>query len=558
MVMKKRGIDIVEFLLMVGIVILINIIVSQYFFRIDLTEDKRYTISNTSKEILKGLDDVVYVEVYLEGQFPSGFKRLQGSIREMLDEFRIYGGTNIQYKFVDPSAEKDDERRNRIYSTLAQKGIQPTNLFAKEKDKKIEKLIFPGALVAYKEKEVPVMFLKGNKGAGPEEILNQSVEGLEFELITAIRQLTQKKRKSIAFVEGHGEFPSDRVSDISRTLAKFYDVYRLDLDQVKNLENYDALIIAHPRTEYSEKEKFMLDQFIMNGGKALFYMDPINIDMDSIGENGTLATSFNSNLDDLLFKYGVRLNANLIQDLNSGVYPMNVGNLGDKPQIQLVNWKYFPLLNTYAKHPIVKNLDAVYSRFVSSIDTVKAVGIKKTPLVLTSEYSKVLTAPFAIEFNQARMEADPKEFNKGSLPVYYLLEGSFISLYKNRPLPVSGSAFVDHGKPTKIIVCSDADIITNETGKSGRELPVGFDKFSGKLFGNKDLIVNSVDFLLEDRGIIDIRSKEITLRPLDKVKVEEERSYWQIINLVMPVMLLLLFGVSRYYLRKRKYENFKG
>jgi ABC-2 type transport system permease protein len=558
MVMKKRGIDIVEFLLMFGIVVLINIIVSQYFFRIDLTGDKRYTISNTSKEILKGLDDVVYVEVYLEGQFPSGFKRLQSSIREILDEFRVYGGNNIQYKFLDPGAEPDNERRSRIYNTLAQKGIQPTNLFAKEKDKKIEKLIFPGALVAYKEKEVPVMFLKGNKGAGPEEILNQSVEGLEFELITSIRQLTQKKRKSIAFVEGHGEFPQDRVSDISRTLTKFYDVYRVDLRQSKSLENYDALIIARPRTEYSEQEKFMVDQFIMNGGKALFYIDPIHIDMDSIGDNGTLATAYNTNLDDLLFKYGVRLNQNLIQDLNSGVYPMNVGHIGEKPQIQLVNWKYFPILNTYAKHPIVKNLDAIYSRFVSTIDTVKSEGIKKTPLVFTSAYTKILSVPFSIEYNQARLEVDPKDFNKGSLSVYYLLEGSFTSLYKNRPLPVSGASFVEKGKPTKIIVCSDADIITNEVGKSGRELPVGFDKFSGKLFGNKDLIVNSVDYLLDERGIIDIRSKEITLRPLDKVKVEEERSQWQIINLVLPVLLLLLFGVARYYLRKRKYENFKG
>jgi ABC-2 type transport system permease protein len=558
MVMKKRGIDIVEFLLLVGIVILINIIVSRYFFRIDLTEDKRYSISDTSKDILKGLDDVVYVEVYLEGQFPAGFKRLQESIKEMLDEFRIYGGNNIQYKFVDPGAETDNERRNRIFKTLAQKGIQPTNLFAKENDQEIKRLIFPGALVAYKEKEAPVMFLKGNKGESPEEILNQSVEGLEFELITAIRQLTQTKRKSIGFIEGHGEYPQNRVSDISQTLTKFYDVYRIDLAQVKSLENYDALVIARPRTAYSEKEKFMLDQFIMKGGKVLFYMDPVNIDIDSIGENGTLATAYNSNLDDLLFKYGVRLNANLIQDVNSGSYPMNVGNFGDRPEIRLVKWKYFPLLNTYAKHPIVKNLNAIYSRFVSSIDTVKANGIKRTPLVLTSKDTKVLNAPFAVEFNQAKKSADPGEFNKGSLPVYYLLEGSFTSLYKNRPLPVSGAGFIDHGKPTKLIVCSDADVITNELGNNGRELPMGFDKFDGKLYGNKDLVVNSVDYLLDDKGIVDIRSKEITLRPLDKFKVDGERSQWQIINLAGPVLLLLVFGVARYYLRKRKYENFKG
>jgi ABC-2 type transport system permease protein len=558
MVMKKRGIDSIEFLLMTGIVILINIIVSQYFFRVDLTEDKRYSISNTSKEILKGLDDVVYVEVYLEGQFPAGFKRLQGATREMLDEFRIYGGNNIQYKFVDPSAETDTERRNRIYNTLAQKGVQPTNLFAKEKDKKIEKLIFPGALVAYKEKEVPVMFLKGNKGAGPEEILNQSVEGLEFELITAIRQLTQKKRKTIAFIEGHGEYPQESVLDISRTLSKFYDVYRLDLSKVKDLDNYDGLIIARPQTNYSEQEKFLIDQFIMRGGKVLFYMDAVKIDMDSIGDNGTLAVAYKNNLEDLLFKYGVRLNAALIQDINSGVFPLNIGSMGDKPQIQLVNWKYFPLLNSYAKHPIVKNMDVVYAQFAGTIDTVKADGIIKTPLVLTSDYTKVRNTPFAIEYNEARKDADPQEFNHGPLPVYYLLEGSFTSLYKNRPLPVLGASFQENGTPTKLIVCSDADIIRNDFGKNGRELPVGFDKYTRKMFGNKDLIVNSVDYLLDDRGIIDIRSKEITLRPLDKVKVEEERTEWQFINLVVPVLLILVFGIARYYLRKRKYENFKA
>jgi ABC-2 type transport system permease protein len=555
--MKKKGIHITEFLLTVGIIILMNIIVSQYFFRIDLTEDKRYTISKASKKILHDLDDVVYIRVFLTGDLPGGFKRLERSVKEMLDEFRIYGGDKIQYEFVDLMAETDPQMRSRMINQVTMRGVQPTNVYEKGKEGNIEKLIFPGALISYKKKEVPVLLLKGNKAAGSAEILNQSVEGLEFELTSAIKQLVMKKRKAIAFVEGHEEYPAKNMEDIAATISKFYDIYTVNLSKVKNLDIYDGLIIARPQTGFSEQEKFMLDQFVINGGKVLFYLDALKIDLDSLAKGPTVAVANDYKLDDLLFKYGVRVNQTLIQDLNSGYIPMNVGMVGDKSEIQMVGWRYFPLLNTFSNHPIVKNLDAVYSRFVASIDTVKALGIKKTPLVMTSKYSKVFTAPVMVDLEQARKKADPADYNQKNIPVYYLLEGSFTSLYKNRPLPVQNSKFTEQGKATKLIVCSDADIIKNETDQNGRTLPLGYDRATQQTFGNKDLVMNSLNYLLDEDGVIDIRSKEVALRPLDKVKLRDDSADWQIINLVLPVLLVLAFGTGRHYIRKRKYERFK-
>jgi ABC-2 type transport system permease protein len=555
--MKKKGIHITEFFLTIGIIVLLNIIVSQYFFRIDLTEDKRYTISKASKDILHGLDDDVYIRVFLAGDLPGGFKRLEKSVKEMLDEFRIYGGDKIQYEFVDLMAETDPQMRSRMINQVTMRGVQPTNVYEKGKEGNVEKLIFPGALISYKKKEVPVLLLKGNKAAGSAEILNQSVEGLEFELTSAIKQLTMKKRKSVAFVEGHGEYPARNLEDISQSISKYYDVYHVNLSRVKNLDIYDGLIIARPQTEFSEQEKFMLDQFIMNGGKVLFYLDALKVDLDSLAKGPTVAVSYNYNLDDLLFKYGVRVNQTLIQDLNSGFILMNVGTVGDKPEIQMVSWRYFPLLNTFSNHPIVKNLDAVYSKFVASIDTVKALGIKKTPLALTSKYSKVYRAPVIVDLEQARKKPDPADYKQGNIPVYYLLEGSFTSLYKNRPLPVRNQKFVEQGRPTKLIVCSDADIIKNEIDQNGRTLPLGYDRSTQQTFGNKDLVMNSLNYLLDEDGIIEIRAKEVALRPLDKIKLRDESTEWQIINLVLPVLLVLVFGIARHYIRKRKYESFK-
>lgn len=545
--MKKKNIDITEFLLWIGILILLNIIASQYFFRIDLTEDKRYTISGTSKDILKKLDDVMYVEVYLTGALPSDYERLKRATREMLDEFRVYAGNKVQYKFFDPNQEEDPQKKSRIYEYLRTKGVNPVQIPSPDGIK----TVFPSALIVYKEKEAPVSLLNAGAGISQAEMVNQSVEGLEYQFMSAFRQLTSKSRKSIAFVEGHGEYNKYETFDIENTLARFYDIYPLDLKKTKSLENYDALIIAGPETKYSEEEKYALDQYILKGGNVLFFLDPVQIDIDSIGEAGTLAIPFGHNLDDLLFKYGVRLNSNLIQDLHSMSMPMVIGEVQGKPQVVPMPWRYYPLLNNFGNHPTVKNMDVILAKFVGTLDSVKAPGVKKTPLVFSSKFAKVFNAPVRIDFNEARKKTDPAEFNQGPFTVSYLLEGNFTSLYKNRILPVTDPGFVQEGKGGKVFIFSDADVIKNVQERKGqqvRQMPLPQ--------GNKDLVTNMIDYMLDEQGLIRLRSKEIKLRPLDKQKVKEERVPFQMLNLVLPVALVVLFGLLRFYIRKRKYTRF--
>ncbi len=557
---NKRWESLLKFGIAVVILVLLNILANRYFFRIDLTEEKRYTITDATKETLKNLDDVVYVEVYLEGSFPSGFKRLQNAVREMLEEFRMYGGGNIQYEFIDPSLASGKEAQNEFYMNLAEKGIQPTNLFATEDGKKIEKLIFPGAIISYGGEEAAVMLLKGNQAATPEERLNQSIEGVEYELISAINKLAKTARKKIALVKGQGELDSLEVAGMTNSLLEFYEVFHVNLPEKSDLKDYDAIIIAKPDTLFSEEDKYKIDQFIMTGGKAMFFIESMRVNMDSAGNEGTLAFPYQLNLEDMLFKYGVRINANLIQDLNSGAHPVVTGFMGDQPQIRVLPWPYYPIINQFGDHPIVKNMDAVYSRFVSTIDTVRADGIQKTPLFYTSQYSRILAAPVLVSLNSMRTDVVPENFTKGPLPVAYLLSGSFTSLYRNRLIPArfDKNEFIEQGSPSNILVVADGDFVRNEIDyQNGSPYHLGFDPYMNVTFANEDFLLNAMAYLLEGEGIITARAKEIKIRPLDRLRIEGEKFKWQLINLILPVIVIILYGVARYYYRKAKYATGK-
>ncbi|WP_299759583.1 gliding motility-associated ABC transporter substrate-binding protein GldG [uncultured Pontibacter sp.] len=556
---SKRGSDVMVFLASVAGIILLNILAANYFFRLDLTEDKRYTIAPVTKQMLGNLEQEVVVDVYLEGDFPAGFKRLQQSVRETLDEFRIYAGGNLRYNFIDPTEITDEQQRNEFYTSLAQKGIMPTNLRATEEGKQVERLVFPGAVIKYNGKETAVNLLKGNLAASPDERLNQSVEGVEYEMATAIRKLAFQGNKIIGYITGQGELEQEQVTDLLGSLQEYYRVARGELDQIPSLDGLDLIIIAKPTQPYSEADKYKIDQFIMKGGKAVFFVDPINANMDSVGAGGTFAMPYNLNLDDLLFRYGVRLNPNLIMDLNSGFIPLVTGYLGDKPQTEMVNWRFYPLLNNFSKHPATRNLDAVYSKFVSTMDTVKAEGIRKAPLVYTSAYSRIMEAPVPLTLEETRMEVNPAQYQAGQQPVGYILEGKFTSLFRNRNAPagVQQTHVQEQGVESKIAVFSDGDLVRNDVNpRTGQAYELGFDRYNNMTFANKELAMNTVHYLLDAEGLINVRSKEIALRPLDKVRVREEKTYWQLLNLVAPIMLLGLFGVARYYLRKRKYERF--
>ncbi|MDX5436942.1 MAG: gliding motility-associated ABC transporter substrate-binding protein GldG [Pontibacter sp.] len=556
---SKRGSDIMVFLASVAGIILLNILAANYFFRLDLTEDKRYTIAPVTKQMLGSLEKEVVVDVYLEGDFPAGFKRLQQSVRETLDEFRIYADGNLRYNFIDPTEITDEKQRNEFYTSLAQKGIIPTNLRATEDGKQVERLVFPGAVIRYQGKETAVNLLKGNLAASPDERLNQSVEGVEYELASAVRKVAFQGSKIIGYIAGQGELEQQQVTDLLGSLQEYYRVARGELSQIPSLEGLDLIIVAKPTKPFTEADKYKIDQFIMKGGKAVFFVDPMNANMDSVGAGGMFAIPYNLNLDDLLFRYGVRLNPTLIMDLNSGFIPMVTGYMGDKPQTEMINWRFYPLLNNFSEHPITRNLDAVYSRFVSTMDTVKAEGIRKTPLVYTSSYSRVLDAPVPLTLEEARIEVNPEQYQAGRQAVGYLLEGQFTSLFRNRRAPegVQNKEVQEQGVETKIAVFADGDLVRNDVNpRTGQAYELGFDRYNNVTFANKELAVNTVHYLLDAEGLINVRGKEIALRPLDKVRVREEKTYWQLVNLVAPIVLLGLFGVARFYMRKRKYERF--
>jgi ABC-2 type transport system permease protein len=555
---SRKWRDLSRFAIALVVLIAVNVIATRFFFRLDLTEDKRYTISSATRNILGDLDDVVYVDVYLEGQFPAEFERLQRSIRETLDEFQVYAGTRLQYRFIDPSGDGDVKIRNEVYKDLMQQGLTPTNLVADEGGKKVERLIFPGAMVSFQDKKMPVMLLKGNQSASSAQRLNQSVEGIEFELASAIKTLSQARSKRIAILRGHSEVSDDELYDLISALRNDYRVERVDLPRVQNLNGFDAIIMAKPEEPFSETDKFKIDQFVINGGKAMFFLNALHISMDSLGQEGAMAFPYNNNLDDMLFKWGVRLNHDLIQDVNSAFIPMFVGYMGDQPRLQPVSWRYYPLLNQFSGHPIVRNMDAIYGRFVGTLDTVKAAGIRKTPLVFTSPYTKVTQGPVNVSYNEARQQPDPAEYNRGPQAVAYLLEGEFQSLYTNRQAPDgSGRNFQERNKPSRILVVSDGDMVRNEINRQRNEAyPLGYDKISKATFANKEFALNALEYLLDDQGVILSRAKEIQLRPLDKLRIQDERTFWQMVNLVLPLVLIGAFGVARYYWRKRTFERF--
>ncbi|MBC7389922.1 MAG: gliding motility-associated ABC transporter substrate-binding protein GldG [Opitutaceae bacterium] len=538
--------------LLILILIVLQVISYNYFFRIDLTEDKRHTISPATKAVLRELKEAVLIKVYLEGELPAGFRQLKTSILETLNEFQVYGKANIQFEFIDPELITDNKNKNEFMISMAEKGIQPTNIFIKEQGQKIEKLIFPGATISYLGKERGVMLLKGSSSTEPTEILNQSAENIEYELVSAIKSLSTDKRKRIAILTGHGEPESVMFSDLASTLKESYEVKRLDITKTDWIRNYDAIILAQPTQLFNEGDILKIDQFIMRGGKAMFLIDPIRIKLDSMGSRGTFIFPYELGLDDMLFKYGIRLNKNLIQDLYCTKIPMTVGNLGDKPRIELVPWTFFPLLNNYTKHPLTKSLDAVQAKFLSSLDTVKAVGIRKTPILSTSEYTKITSVLGNVDLNQMRNDPNPKNFIGGSKTICYLLEGKFKSVFAGRP-GEKPQGFMPEGIPGAILVMSDGDVALNDLNPKSKEpLPLGFDPYQRRTYSNKDFLVNSLNYMLDENGLIGVKNKELALRPLDKAKVKEQRLKYQVINVIAPSLAALIFWVSLGYFRKRK------
>jgi len=547
-------------LLIIGGIVLLNIAASFVFFRLDLTEEKRYSLSDATKSLLENLSAKdstdVFVKVYLDGEeLPGGFERLKRAVTETLEEFKVYGGTNINYKFINPNAETDKKKREEFYVELAKKGMNPTRVVDTKNGRQIENIIFPYALVSAGGYEVPVLLLKGTQGKTAEEKLNQSNENVEYELATAIRKLTLKERKKIGLLAEFTKLKPLNFSDLIASLQERYDLFFIDAKSSPSFQGLDALILPKPDFPVDDSTKYKIDQFVMGGGSALFFVDGLKV--DSVSLEGNFAQPLELNLTDLFFKYGVRVNSNIIKDgASCALIPLVVGDLGDKPNIQPVPYRYFPLINNFGKSLITNNLDLVFSRYVASIDTVRADGVTKTTLLMTSPYTKVLNAPVFVTFNDAQTDTEQVEYQGGIKTIAYLLEGKFQSLYKNRLLSTD-SKFADfkaESLPTKIIVCSDGDLIVNEVSqKTGNPFPLGFDKTTQHTFGNKDFVMNAIDYLIDEDGVIQAKGKEVKLRPLDKLRTRDERTFWQILNIGLPVALVLLFGFILQWARRRNY-----
>ncbi|MEP1096111.1 MAG: gliding motility-associated ABC transporter substrate-binding protein GldG [Cyclobacteriaceae bacterium] len=537
---------------------LVNQLADRSNVRIDLTEEKRYTISNATKALLKNLNEDVFFEVYLAGDLPPNFKRFSNSIQEMLEQFGEESGGRIQYKFTDPTQAQSTQARNQFFQSLMEKGLQPTNLNFSQEGNNLQKIIFPAALVSQGMQEIPVNLLKGNRTSGQEEFLNQAIEGLEYELASAISQLGEGGIKKVGFVTGHGSPDPQHLAGFKNAILSKYDLFDVRLEGRKELIGYDAVVVAKPRERFSEQEKYLLDQYVMRGGSLILFLDALSVNIDSALSDGTVAIPYDTNLEDLLFKYGLRVNRNLVLDVNSGELPIVRGNFGDQPQIQMLPWPFFPLITNYSKHPSVRNLDAILTRFTSTIDTVKAVGVTKTPLAATTQYSKVLGPPVRVALNDLQDAINPERFNGGIQNIAYLLEGRFTSLYANRLVPTGfdKSVFMQNGADGKVIVFADGDMIINDIDPESNEpLALGVEAFSKTTYANEQLVLNILDYMVDDSGLIETRSREVKVRPLDRVKVKQDRTMWQFINLVLPIVLILVAGGLKWYLRKRKYAS---
>ncbi len=560
---KLRTNDITLLIGITAIILLFNIITHNLFFRIDLTSEKRYTLSKDTKQILRNLDDIVYIRVYLEGDLNIPFKKFQDNIYDLLDEFKIYGKSNLQYEFINPFEGESQEMQQKIIGQLYEKGLKPTNIHQRDKEGAVtEKIIFPAALISYKSIEVPLNLLLNNPGAGADQNLNNSIESLEYNFISTIKNITNKQTEKIAFIEGHGELNELEVNDISRELSKSYQIDRGIIHGTPGiLDEYKAIVIAKPVRQFSEQDKFVIDQYIMNGGKVLWLLDAVQVSLDSLINGETMAFISELNLNDMLFRYGVRINPVLIQDIQCNVIPVNMALRGNPANFQPVPWLYYPLISPSENHPVTRNLNMIYCRFANAIDTIEArKTIKKTPLLSTSQMSTTKKVPALISLEEVQHTPQKENFADSHLLVGILLEGSFESTFKNRGL---SQYFPDiprikeQGKATKIAIVADGDIIRNDVRYSSQGpsiQPLGYDRFTRQTFGNKDFLVNLIQYLADDKNLLDLRGREFKIRLLDKEKLSSERSKWILINMILPSLLVAIFGILFHVMRKYRFS----
>jgi len=544
------------------ILVVLNVLGTIFFHRFDLTKDKRYTLSPTSLGIIKQVQNPLSIKIYMEGDLPADFRRLQQESKQLLEEFQAYN-KNIVFEFVDPLENEDESEE--LTKSLFQKGLTPINITVDDKGKQSQAMVFPWAVAVYNNKEVNIPLLKNIMGASTTQKVIGSIQHLEYSIADAINKVTKNKQKKVAIIKGNGELREIHIANMLKQIHESYLIGPFTLDSVaKNpnatlneLKKYDLAIVAKPTEKFSDEEKEVLDQFIMNGGKTLWLIDQTAADMDSLYNDmgATLAYPRDLNLNDMFFKYGFRINPDLVKDEQGSPIKLATGEQGSATQYQDFIWKFAPQVYPTSQHPIVKNLGGIKFDFANSIDTLKN-GIKKTVLLQSSQYSKTVGTPVEVNLNMVTEKTTPQEYvNKGNKPLAVLLEGSFHSAFENRVLPFKDNSFTAQGKPNKMIVVADGDIAKNQLDKNMMPVELGYDQRTGQLYDNKDFIMNCINYLLDDTGLINIRSKDVELPLLDKEKVYENYMLTQFITIGVPILILLIFGLVFTFIRKRKYSK---
>lgn len=549
-----RNRSIRRLMITIGMIILVASAASLLRIRLDLTEDRRYTLSAPTKEILSSLESEIYIQVFLDGDIPVPLKRLKRSALEILEEFRVASRRKVDYEFINPSESPDDEKRNNMYKSLISKGLAPVNIQASDDEGGAsQKIIFPGMLINSNGVEVPVNFLRNDPTIPYEQNILHSAEGLEYELIQTISTLSSDTVYRVAFLEGHGELPENETSDLTLNLARYFTIDRGAVEgRPGALDNYAAVVISRPEKEFSEADKFVIDQYIMKGGRVLWLLDEVYVNADSLAFGSTAALYRPLNLEDQLFRYGARVNPELVQDAECQLIRLKVVGSGGRQQFVNVPWIYNPLLNPSPAHPVTRNINKVRGEFVNYIDTVGLDGnIRKTVLLSTSRFTRTLAPPVMVALRESEYLPGEKDFNRSFLPVAVLFEGVFPSVFRNRMVDSflgEKAAVIPESKPTKIVVAADGNLASNESVRQ--------DRVSGMTYGNMDFIVNCLNYLVDDKGIMELRSRELKIRLLDSSRIKSERLKWQLINILLPVMLVIAAGLIYNFVRKRRYTGF--
>ncbi len=565
--MENKKINLKNLLTIIGILVIVNFTGHFFFKRFDLTADKRYTLSQTSLNIIKEVKKPLYVDVFLEGNFPGAFKKLQTETQQLLEEFKAYN-TNIIFQFVNPLDKEDD--REKIMQKFYDRGLTPLNVTMDEKGKQTQEVVFPWAIVTYGNKSSKVPLFKNMMGASTAQKVVSSVQHLEYAFANAFNTVSKNREKKVAIIKGNGELHDILIADFLKSVRENYYIGPFTLDSVakspestlKALQKYDLAIIAKPTEAFSDEEKQVLDQFLIHGGKTLWLVDQVNMEMDSLMSTGeNLAYPRDLNLNDMFFKYGARIKPDLIKDILATPISLATGQEGSATQYTKFPWLYSPMIYPIATvdkskiSPIVSNLDGIKFEFTTPIEILKN-DIKKTILLQSSPYSKSIGTPTEVNLKMVEDRPEQKEFSGyGNLPVAVLMEGKFHSVYQNRILPFKENDYNSIGKNSKMIIISDGDVIKNQLDKNFQPLELGFDKWTNNLYANKEFMMNCVNYLLDDNGLINIRSKEVDLPILDSQKVSDEYLSTQILTIGVPLGVLLVFGLVFTIMRKRKYSN---